>query len=138
VQEIPPLVVLDHGRPGFRGPLDAKYRLMPVRIESLSHGSESSQSPAALEGLQELLLDHAHSLEKGVEVARLLGRPDRPLEIVDRGDDVGQQGSVRVSRRLVPLANHPFPEVLEVGLLAQELVPQVERFGLERQQAVRG
>ena len=124
MQRVPLLVVLDHGRLGVLGRGFGSQCFVALGIERMAGRIEAGQAPLALQGVQELLLDQLDAAVQGGEVLTLAGRRDGPLEVIQHRGKIEEQTGIRELDRLLLVAVDAFAEVLEVGLLAQQLVLQ--------------
>ena len=124
MQRVALLVVLDHGHLGVLGRGFGGQCFVALGIERLAGRIEAGQSPLALQGVQELLLDQLDTAVQGGEVLALRGRRNGPLEIIQHRRKVEKQTGIGELDRLFLVAVEAFAEVLEVGLLAQQLVLQ--------------
>ena len=96
---------------------------MPFRVERLTLGDEATESPLALQQTGELLFDQRHAVAQGCDIGVLAGL-DGAFEAVDDVRKVEKNLGVRVANGLIPVAVQPSAEILEVRLLAQQLVLQ--------------
>ena len=124
MQRVSLLVVLDHGRLAVLGRGFGSQCFVALGIERMACRIEAGQAPLALQGVQELLLDQLDAAVQGGEVLTLAGRRDGPLEVIQHRGKIEEQTGIRELDRLLLVAVDAFAEVLEVGLLAQQLVLQ--------------
>ena len=94
---------------------------MPFRVERLTRGDETTESPLALQQTGELFFDQRHSVAQGCDVGVLAGL-DGALEAVDDVRKVKENLRVRVADGVVLFAMQPSAEILEVRLLAEQLI----------------
>jgi hypothetical protein len=90
--------------------------LVPRGVERLADGLEGLDVEALERGV-ELLHHHAHAVDDRV---RRLGRGERPLEVVDAGQDLLEDVLARLEPRVVLLLARALAEVVEVGGGAEE------------------
>ena len=100
------------------GGLLVQEGLVALGIEGLAGGIVGGDA-VAVEEAQKLAVDQ---LDPHAQRAFVAARLERPLEVVDGGDELAEDRRGRLEAGLLPVALDALPEVLEVGAAAQQLL----------------
>lgn len=103
--------------------------LVEVDAEGFANGLDPNNAEP-LKNAHQFVVDHRHSLEEGIEVARLLTTLHRALEVVDDREDATKKVFVSVERILLALLMRTTAEVVELRECTDRLVTEPEVLGL--------
>ena len=107
-----------HIRPGAWEPDGARLRRQAhLEIPRVGQRTLTFWVP---ERLGPLLGDEADPFDQFLEAGGLLGGGERAGEVVERGEEVADDGKRLVLAGLVGFAGRPFAEVVEIGVAAQQ------------------
>ena len=112
---------LQHGSRGEIATGLLEHSLMVVRVEGLMQ-SFDGLAMVLLEHTGEVLSDHAEAFEQATGVGVLFGGFDGTGDVVDDGEEVGEQRKVGVAAFFLDFAPGAFADVVGLGLGAQELI----------------
>ena len=85
----------------------------------------------AFQNALQLPADHFESFEQACRVGRFFRMFDRPLDVVEHGQQIAQNSHVGILQPIFQLPRRPLPIVVQLGLQAQRAVLGLLQFGAE-------
>ena len=82
-----------------------------------------------LQDALQLLADEPETVEQSGVVGRIFRGRDRPLHVVQHGQQVAQQPQVRITQQFLQFPGGPLPIILQLGLQPQSPVPGLLQLG---------